>query len=70
MWRPEVLARFAGRPPFDAIGEIAAVERGWLGEARLAWLHGLPPAQTPWPIALVHLSPGSLWSAPGPEADD
>jgi putative phosphoesterase len=70
MWRPEALDRFAGKPPFDAIGEMAAVERERLGEARLAWLRALPLTRKHGKLALVHASPGNLWNAPLPEEDN
>jgi predicted phosphodiesterase len=43
-----------------------------LGEERVAWLRTLPGEwrSSDGQIALVHASPGNLWRAPGPEADD
>lgn len=41
-----------------------------LGDERLAWLRGLPSEYRLEHLALVHASPGDLWRAPAPEADD
>lgn len=72
---PETLTEFAKQSPklealFAAIEEMAKATREALGEERLAWLRGLPRSQMHGPMALVHASPGSLWSAPMPEASD
>src|SRR5438128_5787188 len=50
LFRPESLQEFAKHAPklqplFAAIEEMAAATREALGEARLAWLRGLPPRQ-------------------------
>lgn len=75
LFRPESLQEFAKQSPnsqplFAMIEEMAAAAREALGEERLAWLRGLPHIQIHGPMALVHASPGSLWSAPMPEASD
>jgi predicted phosphodiesterase len=75
MFRPESLTEFGSQLPqlkslWDSIEEMAAVEREWLGEERLAWLRGLPLQQVEGPMALVHASPESCWRAPMPEATD
>jgi predicted phosphodiesterase len=75
LFRPASLTEFASQSPhlqslFAAIGEMADATRQALGEARLAWLRGLPRMQTQGPMALVHASPESLWHAPAPEASD
>jgi putative phosphoesterase len=41
-----------------------------LGDERLAWLRELPIEYRLEDLALVHASPGNLWRAPTPEADD
>jgi putative phosphoesterase len=71
MFRPESVKEFFGASPFgDLIEEMATVERGWLGEERLAWLRGLPLKQVHDSMALVHASPESCWRSPMPEAAD
>jgi len=75
MFRPKSLTEFGSQLPqlkslWDSIEEMAAVEREWLGEERLAWLRALPFKQIEGPIALVHASPESCWRAPMPEATD
>jgi putative phosphoesterase len=75
MFRPASLTEFGSQLPqlkslWDLIEEMAAVERGWLGEERLAWLRGLPFQQVEGPMALVHASPETCWRAPMPEATD
>jgi predicted phosphodiesterase len=75
LFRPESIQEFAAQLPrlqslFAIIEEMAAWARNQLGEARLAWLSGLPRTQIAGPIALVHASPESLWRAPAPEAAD
>jgi predicted phosphodiesterase len=72
---PESLEQFASQSPklaalFAAIREMAQADREALGEARLAWLGGLPRTQMVGGMALVHASPESAWRAPGPEAGD
>jgi len=75
LWRPESLVEFAQlspklQPLFAVIEEMAAATRATLGAERLAWLRDLPRMQIHGPMALVHASPGSLWSAPAPEASE
>jgi putative phosphoesterase len=41
-----------------------------LGNERLAWLRALPIEYRLEDLTLVHASPGDLWRAPTPEADD
>jgi hypothetical protein len=62
--RPEMHALWA------TIREMAAVERGKLGDERLAWLRELPRVQKLDHVALVHASPDSPWTSPAAEADD
>jgi putative phosphoesterase len=75
MFRPESLTEFGSRLPqlqalWDVIEEMAAMEREWLGEERIAWLKELPFKQVHGPMALVHAGPASCWKAPMPEAAD
>jgi predicted phosphodiesterase len=75
LFMPESLQEFAKRSPklqplFAAIEDMAVATRQALGEARLAWLRGLPRTQICAPMALVHASPESAWHAPGAEASD
>jgi putative phosphoesterase len=71
MFRPEALTEFLKHESLVAvIQDMAAVEREWLGEERLAWLGGLPLKQVHGPMALVHASPENCWRAPMPEASD
>ena len=75
LFMPEWLQEFATQSPqllplYTAIEEMAAVTRERLGEQRLAWLRELPRTQVHGPMALVHASPESLWSAPAPDASD
>jgi predicted phosphodiesterase len=72
---PETLEAFAAsrpalQPVWTAAREMAAATREALGEARLAWLRGLPRMQIHGPLALVHASPESPWSSPMPESAD
>jgi predicted phosphodiesterase len=75
LFMPEALEEFANSSPklqplFAAIQVMATATCEALGEERLAWLRGLPRIQIHGPIALVHASPESLWSAPLPTASD
>ena len=75
LFRPESLTEFGSRLPqlnalWEVIEEMAAVEREWLGEKRLARLRGLPFKQVQGPMALVHVKPDLCWKAPMPEAAD
>lgn len=75
LFRPESLQEFSRQAPklgpfLNIIEDMAVFARTALGEARLAWLRGLPLMQTFGPLALVHASPGDTWRAPSPEASD
>ena len=75
LFAPESLRDFAKQSPklqplFTAIEEMAAATREKLGDARIAWLSGLPIRQIRGPVALVHASPESPWRAPGADAAD
>ncbi len=75
LFRPESLTEFGKSLPqlqnlWDAIEEMAVVEREILGEDRLAWLRALPFHQDHESFALVHAGQRSCWRGPMPEASD
>ena len=76
LWRPEEREVQEERAPklqpllrllFD---EYAPATRQELGEERIAWLRELPAELRINGVRLVHASPGDLWRAPMPEAED
>ncbi|MFN7921424.1 MAG: metallophosphoesterase family protein [Bryobacteraceae bacterium] len=72
---PDVFEAFARERPgleniWAPIREMAAFAREKLGEERLAWLRGLPPAYVDDRLALVHASPASRWLSPAIGAAD
>jgi predicted phosphodiesterase len=72
---PNALEEFARNSPapasvWAAVRNMMAATRELLGEERIAWLGSLPRVRINSPIALVHASPTSAWSSPGPEASD
>jgi putative phosphoesterase len=50
--------------------EYAPATRELLGAERVAWLRELPAEHAEDGVALVHASPGDLWRAPLPDAED
>jgi putative phosphoesterase len=50
--------------------EYAPVTRELLGDQRMAWLRQLPHEHREDNVVLVHASPGDLWRAPLPDAED
>lgn len=75
LFAPESIENFASQSPappaiWDAAREMAAFTRSALGEARLAWLRGLPRIQVHGPMVLVHATPESCWTSPGSDASD
>lgn len=50
--------------------EYAPATRELLGDERMAWLRQLPVEYRDGELALVHASPGDLWRAPLPDAED
>jgi putative phosphoesterase len=50
--------------------EWAPATRQLLGPERIAWLRQLPDEHREQDLALVHASPGDLWRAPAPDAED
>jgi putative phosphoesterase len=76
LWRPEereVQERSAPklhellRLLFD---EYAPATRELIGDERVNWLRQLPGEHREHDTVLVHASPGDLWRAPPPDADD
>lgn len=76
LWDASVRAEQERRAPkltawldvlFGTLGPWAA-ER--LGEERIAWLRGQPLEQRRGGVRMVHATPGDLWRAPLPDAED
>ena len=76
LWRPEEQERQVARAPklrdylallFD---DFAPATVELLGEERLARLRRLPGEHREGPLLVVHASPGDLWRAPMPDAED
>jgi hypothetical protein len=59
---------YGGSIPAETVDCIRDLEA--LGEARLAWLSGLPRTVENGSVALVHASPESTWHSPAHTADD
>jgi putative phosphoesterase len=76
LWRPEEQARQERlAPTLGALlrlifQEYAPATQALLGEERVAWLRRLPARQRVEDLVLVHATPGDLWRAPMPDADD
>lgn len=76
LWRPEEHERQLARSPELApmlallFDEYAPATRAQLGDERIAWLRSLPAEHEVGGWAVVHASPGDLWRAPPPDADD
>lgn len=75
LWKPELRAEQEARMPklrqllYVLFEETAAATRELLGEERLGWMRGLPSECRVHDLAVVHASPGDLWTAPVPHAD-
>jgi putative phosphoesterase len=76
LWRPEERAMQERSAPklhellrllFD---EYAPATQELLGDERVSWLRQLPGEHREQDAVLVHASPGDLWRAPLPDADD
>jgi putative phosphoesterase len=76
LWRPEEQARQRRRAPklrdllrvlFD---DYAPATRKLIGDDRMQWLRALPRVRRESQLVLVHASPGDLWRAPQPDAED
>jgi predicted phosphodiesterase len=75
LWCPQSLEEVGkSYPKLDKIlavfQEMIPAMRERIGEARLKWLEALPPFYADEKLTLVHASPGDLWRAPMPNADD
>jgi putative phosphoesterase len=76
LWRPQEQAHQQARAPkleplFSLIFEkYAPATLDLLGEQRLGWLRQLPAQQRLGDLVLVHASPGDLWRAPMPDAEE
>jgi putative phosphoesterase len=76
LWRPEQHeTQLRNAPKLHALlrllfDEYAPATREMLGEERLAWLRQLPAEHREHDLLLVHASPGDLWRAPPPDADE
>ncbi len=76
LWRPEELSVQEGRAPrlrtllhiLFKVFAPSTLER--LGQERTAWLRELPQERRVQDIAILHASPGDLWRAPMPDADE
>lgn len=75
LWTPESLAEFGAKQPklaalLATIQDLIPPALENIGEERLRWLEGLPGQYSGDGFSLVHASPGDLWRAPMPNADD
>src|SRR5436190_19134746 len=76
LWRPEQHeAQLRSAPGLAELLELlfdsyAPATREALGDERLAWLRGLPAQHRDGELLVLHASPGDLWRAPMPDADD
>jgi predicted phosphodiesterase len=76
LWRPDDHERHLERAPklaalLDLVfEEYAPVTAAALGDERVAWLRELPAERRVGDWAIVHASPGDLWRAPAPDAED
>jgi putative phosphoesterase len=76
LWRPELLEAQLRRAPklADLLRAIferhAPATRAAVGAERLEWLRALPPEKRLDSLVVLHASPGDLWRAPRPDADD
>ena len=76
LWRPEEQQHQEGIAP--KLGPLLSLifqrytpaTLAMLGEERVAWLRELPAEYRLANLVLVHASPGNLWRAPAPNADD
>lgn len=76
LWAPERLAEQEARAPklrgllHVLFEHTAPATADMLGEERVAWLKKLPTEWRHEEMVLLHASPGDLWRAPMPDADD
>jgi putative phosphoesterase len=76
LWRPEQHAKQARQAPslrsllrvlFD---DWAPATRELVGDERIEWLRRLPDEHRKDGLVLLHASPGNLWQAPAPDAEE
>jgi hypothetical protein len=69
-----VEAFFSTRPHLAAVHVMAKRANAWtrdaIGDARLAWVRGLPFAWSGEDLTVVHASPGDAWQSPMSDASD
>jgi putative phosphoesterase len=76
LWRPDELAVQERRAPKlrpllrQLFLDYAPATLELLGDERVQWLRRLPDEHREGELLLVHASPGDLWRAPPPDADD
>ena len=75
LWAPASLTDFAAKAPqlgalLALIQDLIPPALASIGEERLRWLEGIPAEYVGDGFALVHASPGNVWSAPMPNASD
>jgi len=76
LWRPELLRELAPKAPkilpLLRIGfeEFAPATAALLGPDRIDWLRALPTEWRHEELTVLHASPGELWRAPMPDAED
>jgi putative phosphoesterase len=76
VWRPRELQVQEARAPKlrvllrDLFQQQVPATRDMLGDERIEWLRTLPEEWRAGELLLVHASPGDLWRAPMPDAED
>jgi putative phosphoesterase len=76
LWRPEEYAQQErNAPKLRTLLQLlfyqyAPATHDLLGDERINWLRQLPNEHTEDTVTLIHASPGDLWRAPLPNADD
>lgn len=76
LWHPEQRAiQERKAPKLDGLlrllfEDYAPASRNLLGEERIDWLRRLPDEHREGDLVLLHASPGDLWRAAPPDADD
>ena len=76
LWKPEARAEQEARMPklrrllYVLFEDTAAATIDLLGRERLEWMKTLPTTWNLENLAVVHASPGDVWNAPMPDAED
>lgn len=76
LWKPEARAEQEARMPklrrllYVLFEETAVATIELLGPKRLEWMRTLPPRWSLEDVSVVHASPGDVWNAPMPDAND